>query len=151
MARHWQKGRGHQGQPLPPRQPSEPVTAKTELLQGLMAFGCNPAAEISALLQSPDLPPDEKLTAWEKMLPYFYSSRKAIDPDGMITPEQMAELLNEQAEQVRVLLEKEALDPERVQRVLAGLQVPEPVPKRMGRPPALPDGRQIDLFGGLRD
>lgn len=92
------------------RQKGTPNKRSIELLQALIAHECVPAEQIATLLLSTDLHAAQKMECWEKLLPYLFPQRKAIDPDGYLTAEQTAGMLGAQATKFRDALQQHVGD-----------------------------------------
>jgi hypothetical protein len=105
------------------RNQGTPNKRSVELLDGLHIANCIPAVEIAKLLTSTGLAVDQKIAFWEKLLPYLFPQRKAIDPEGYVTVEQMAGLLGGQIQRFRQVLEPHVKDPAVVALILEGLRV----------------------------
>lgn len=104
------------------RQKATPNKRTLALLNGLIAQGCAPAAEIARLLISDDLDAHTKMACWGQLLPYLYPQQKAIDPENYLTVEQAAGMLGAESAKVRRVLEAVIPDPMLLATILEALR-----------------------------
>ncbi len=104
------------------REKGTPNKRSLELLKGLLAEHCDPAAQIADLLMGTDLHAAQKMECWQWLLPYLYPQQKAIDPEGYLTVEQAAGMLGAEVQKFKRALESHVTDPMLVVTILEALR-----------------------------
>jgi hypothetical protein len=104
------------------RKRGTPNKRSLALRQALEAHGCDLAEQIAGLLQDAAVEQSIKVEVLTKLLPYVYPQLRAVDPEGVLTPEQMAGMLGAQATKFREALNRYVTDPTLIALVLDDLR-----------------------------
>jgi hypothetical protein len=104
------------------RKKGTPNKRSLALRQALEAHGCDLAEQIAGLLQDGAVEQPIKVEVLTKLLPYVYPQLRAVDPEGVLTPEQTAGMLGAQATKFREALNRYVTDETLIALVLDDLR-----------------------------